>query len=177
MGNVTVWGWGVVLGHSKRYQPDIYFVDILIPSSMNSGAESSFPFPRPLCGDALDLQKAIDFSALSKAEKKRCGLSVVRFGTECISKVSSVRLRGLPSRIQSDSEHFGVWRKVLSAQEHFGGALPEVDPLNDANVLAQYKETDKIALKEDFEETLPKLEERMLKTAYFESKFKHKTDA
>eukprot|EP01083_Nonionella_stella_P179748 639098_1 len=178
--DTVIWGWGVVLGYCKRHQPDSYFADILIPSQIVYSS-TELCIPQAITDSGIDLMKVIDFKSLTDEQKKKNGLLIVRFSTTCIKKISSVRIsdKKLPSRLMDDRDFFDVYNELHHVYnfEHFKHTIPVLDMFEDMNVLTYYKESNKIALKEEFEERLPKLKERMNETAYFKKKLKEKEHA
>eukprot|EP01084_Bolivina_argentea_P123401 218685_1 len=170
----NVWGWGIVLGFTKHRQPDLYFADILIPcQTLKNNTDESVIETKPIMDVNIDLSQPIDFNSLDDKFKTKYGLLIMRFSTKCIRKISSIRLnKSLPKRITEDVDYFNLYNKLQDVYKHFENEIPELDVFSDINILSLYRDTNKIALKEEFEDRLPKLNERMIETNYYKNEFK-----
>lgn len=158
--NDVIFGWGVVIGFSKMYQPDIYFVDVMVVSDCildHTDTVVSVPLPAygcktvndEKCSSEADIEIVddtlmsdvnvwnknecpLDFYQLNGRLRKRYGLRIIRFTTKCITKVSILRLKTNHNYSHlNEDQYLQFWEQMLRSLRNYHS--PENTPLTERN--------------------------------------------
>ena len=110
------YGWGIVINFRKRYQPNGFVLDVLLPAPTVE-TYRSVRFPKP---DASYL--------LNAGPQDRAPIDVVAFALACVDQVSSIRVY-LPPDLMESAIRRQVYQHLMALRRDI--EFPLLDPVMD----------------------------------------------